>query len=76
MNNKEFSIDIKCSISLSFFEIICYLVIVSIVLLGLSILFNHRIESIPEGVLGMTIGFVIFNFTKSFVENKRSNKNK
>ncbi|MCC0665542.1 hypothetical protein [Clostridioides sp. ZZV15-6597] len=76
MNDKEFSISFKCSISLSFFESICYLIIVSIVYLGLSILFNHRIESIPESVLGIITGFVIFNFIKNFIENKRSDKNK
>ncbi|HBG5344150.1 TPA: hypothetical protein KQG29_001514 [Clostridioides difficile] len=76
MNDKEFSISIKCSISLSFFESICYLIIVSIVFLVLSILFNHRIESIPQSILGIIIGFVIFNFIKNFIEDKRGNKNK
>lgn len=76
MNDKGFSIDIKCSISLSFFEIICYLIIVSIVLFGFSILFNHSIDSIPISALGITVGFVIFNFIKNFIENKKSDKNK
>ncbi|MFL8710939.1 hypothetical protein Q3304_09235 [Clostridioides sp. GD02377] len=76
MNDKEFSIDIKCSISLSFFEIICYLIIVSIVLFGFSILFNHSIDSIHMSALGITVGFVIFNFIKNFIENKKIAKNK
>lgn len=71
MNNKEFIISIECSLSLSFFQIIRYLIIISIILFGLSILFNHSIESIPRNVLCITIGFVIFNFIKNFIEDKK-----
>ncbi|HBF4081618.1 hypothetical protein C4097_06660 [Clostridioides difficile] len=68
---KEHELELKVSISIPILTVISYMAIVSIVLLGLSALnsFNN-IKSIPIDVLGVTIGFIVFNLMRSLFKGK------
>lgn len=68
---KEHELELKVSISIPILTVISYMAIVSIVLLGLSALnsFNN-IKSIPIDVLGLTIGFIVFNLMRSLFRGK------
>ncbi|HBF4443190.1 TPA: hypothetical protein KON86_002820 [Clostridioides difficile] len=68
---KEHELELKVSISIPILTVIFYMAIVSIVLLGLSVLnsFNN-IKSIPIDALGLTIGFIVFNLIRSLFKCK------
>ncbi|CZR99554.1 hypothetical protein CDFC105_71269 [Clostridioides difficile] len=68
---KEHELELEISISIPILTVIFYMAIVSIVLLGLSALnsFNN-IKSIPIDVLGLTIGFIVFNLIRSLFKCK------
>ncbi|HBG5350091.1 TPA: hypothetical protein KQG32_003032 [Clostridioides difficile] len=68
---KEHELELEISISIPILTVIFYMATVSIVLLGLSALnsFNN-IKSIPIDVLGLTIGFIVFNLIRSLFKCK------
>ncbi|EGT2232439.1 hypothetical protein EPL77_14045 [Clostridioides difficile] len=68
---KEYEAELNISISIPFFTVISYLVIVSIVMVCLSALNNFsNITSVPVSALGSTVGFIIFNLIISLFKNK------
>ncbi|MCO5822946.1 hypothetical protein M8668_13970 [Clostridioides difficile] len=68
---KEHELEVNISIPISL--VILYLVIVSIVMLGMSSLNNFtNISSIPVNALGSTVGFVMFQLLVSFFKNRKS----
>ncbi|HDJ1466731.1 TPA: hypothetical protein PPO51_002474 [Clostridioides difficile] len=68
---KEHELELKVSISIPILTVIYYMAIVFIVLLGLPALnsFNN-IKSISIDVLGLTIGFIVFNLMRSLFRGK------